>query len=229
MAEKKEKPQALTLTGLNLSPAQKQMLAEITPAEFIKERPIRGGQAARYVEAGFVVAKLNDIFGPLNWDFVILARGETDRALDKRASGEVWVEGRIEIIDHKNGFRVGKSQYGQHPIYPGVPTGDAYKAAASDALKKCASLLGIALDVYWQSMNQEEGIDDSPKKPVAGKGGGNELSAAEMYQKARAMILGAKNPALLKQYRERIESSKVYGLDPKKKLLALIDEAIKKL
>ena len=47
-------------------------------------------------------------------------------------------------------------QYGNKDRYEAVPIGDTLKAAASDALKKCASLLGIALDVYWPELDRAE-------------------------------------------------------------------------
>ena len=45
---------------------------------------------------------------------------------------------------------------------------DDYKAAASDALKKCASLLGIGLDLYGRDRPElEEGPQSKPEAPAA--------------------------------------------------------------
>ena len=59
---------------------------------------------------------------------------------------------------------------------------DDYKAAASDALKKCASLLGIGLDLYGRDRPYE--TEDPPERPgsarsAAGRPHGNRNSRPE--------------------------------------------------
>jgi len=110
-----------------------------TPPEYIKKRQGAGGKMFSYVEVGYVIRKLNEAFSPLNWDFKITDKIEKAK--------EVIVQGELTVKDHQ-GNSVVKTQFGQGDFKTNVSMGDIYKAASSDALKKCASLLGLALDVY---------------------------------------------------------------------------------
>ena len=220
---KQAKPsQALVISEVSLTQRQTSIITAPTPPEFVKERQIRGGGKAKYVEVGYIVAKLNEAFGPLNWNWEIVERGYEGRKVDSKAEGEVWVRGRLTIKDHKNGYEVNKEAFGQHPVYPGVPYGDALKAAGSDALKKAASSgLGIALDVYWKT------LDEEPKK-LDNKGVKIGMPAAEMYQRAKQMIGECQDPTTLGEWRGRINASKHYGPKPKADLIKLIDGKIEK-
>lgn len=110
-----------------------------TPAEFIKERPGRGGKTFNYVETYYVVDQLNKLFG-FRWNFEIISEEITDK--------EATVKGRL-TAHASDGQTIVKEQFGEADRQAGVPPGDTKKGAASDCLKKCASLFGIALDVYW--------------------------------------------------------------------------------
>lgn len=152
---------AITLAQIALSTNQVAALTAPTPAQYVRTKPGRGGKKVSYVEGGYVTNQLNKVFGPMNWSFKVTERGETQRKNENNAEGEVWVYGELTIHDHKRGYNVAKGQYGQHPIHLKVPYGDALKAAETDALKKCASLFGIALDVYWNL------LDTSVQEPAA--------------------------------------------------------------
>ena len=204
---------ALVISQISLTPQQKQELATMTPPQFVKERAVRGGKKAKYVEGGYVVARLNQIFGQLNWQFEIMERGETARKLDKAAEGEVWVRGRLTIIDHAKGYKVFKDASGQHPIYPGVPYGDALKSAETDALKKAAARgLGIALDVSWNQLDTEEAgtVDKQPK--VA------EMTKKDSFELAKKYIQQENDRQILVQVIEKLNVSKLYTQDQKDEL-----------
>lgn len=132
----------------HLSKAQFALLNQKTPEKLIKERPGPGGIALKYVEIGYVVNILNQVFG-CDWDFRIM-----DQQIGKR---QVWVRG--ELIVRLNGHDVVKAQFGGADIkfnrMNGEPVSiaDDLKAAASDCLKKCASLLGVAGDIYWRDLD----------------------------------------------------------------------------
>ena len=49
----------------NLSPAQVAFIAQKTPGQYIKERMGPGGTKLKYVEVGYVINLLNQVF---NWD-----------------------------------------------------------------------------------------------------------------------------------------------------------------
>lgn len=197
---------ALVIQEVTLSPHQKAEVSQVTPPMFIKEKPGRGGKKVSYVEGGYVLSRLNAIFSPAGWDFKIVERGQTERKLDKGSEGEVWVYGEITIHDHAKGYKVTKGQYGQHPIHTSVPIGDAYKAASTDALKKCASLFGIAGDVYWKITEQEgthetKGPTQPEKKTSVG---------TEDMKKIEAIIKSTQSPDVLINIDEKIQASPIY-------------------
>src|SRR5438045_1504042 len=100
-----------------------------------------------YVEDGYVTERLNLVFG-FNWDFDIVDKQILDdeviveaRLTVRTPSSQTIVKtqfGGAEIKRHSSGSKSGRP----------LSIADDYKAAASDALKKCASLLGIGLDLY---------------------------------------------------------------------------------
>lgn len=125
---------------------QVNQLASRTPSEFIKRREGRGGMMLDYVEANYIVARLNSAFR-FNWDFTIVEQIISTKARSIATRGRLTVR-------FADGQEVTKEQWGSSEIktYKGkniaVDIPDDMKASASDALKKCASLLGIAWDVY---------------------------------------------------------------------------------
>lgn len=226
MATKKKKvvePRALVLHEIALSPRQTGIVYSLTPPAFVKKKPGRGGRSVEYVEVGYVINQLNVAFSPLGWDFDIVESGESVRSTEKSAEGEVWVKGKLTIIDHVKGWKVTKTQYGQHPIHKNVPVGDAYKAASSDSLKKCASLLGIAQDVYW-------GQDDT-QGPATGKPEGkkDQMKPEEMFERAKAMLSSVRDISVLFEYLENMKESKTYNTQQKKELEQIISAKVDSL
>lgn len=131
----------------NLNRAQLAFITRKTPAKFVKTRPGPGGKPLDYVEIGYVVNILNEAFG-WDWDFLIL-----DQQIGKR---QVWVRG--ELVVRVGGKEIIKAQYGGADIKfdregDPISIADDLKAAASDCLKKCASLLGVAGDIYWRDLD----------------------------------------------------------------------------
>lgn len=214
---------ALVLREIALSPRQQIAIAAITPPMFVMEKPGRGGKPVKYVEAGYVINRLNVTFSPAGWDFEIIEQGQTTRQNEKNAEGEVWVRGRITVIDHAKGYRVSKTQYGQHPIHKNVPIGDAFKAAASDCLKKCASMFGIAHDVYW-GIAEDEGSTDVPAKTDK-KVKKTSVSPEDMA-KIKKIIASARVVEVLIQIDQKITSSKIYTADQKKEIHTLISNKV---
>jgi hypothetical protein len=131
-----------------LTQAQLSALTQKTPPQFIKRRPGPGGLPLDYVEIGYVVNLLNQVFG-WDWDFRII-----DQQIGNK---QVWVRG--ELVIRLKDRAITKAQYGGAEIkfnrVSGGPVSiaDDLKTAASDCLKKCASLLGIAGDIYWPDLD----------------------------------------------------------------------------
>lgn len=126
-----------------LSEAQVSFLLQRTPPEAIHRRKGPGGITLSYLTQQYVTRLLNEVFG-FDWDFDIL--------WEQIGKGEVIVKGRLTVRTPK-GRVITKTQFGGSQIKrarDGTPlsVADDLKAAASDALKKCASLLGVGLDLY---------------------------------------------------------------------------------
>jgi hypothetical protein len=145
-----------------LSEAQVDFLMQRTPRREIKMRAGRGGLQFAYVEHGYVTERLNLVFG-FNWDFEVVDKQILD--------DEVIVEARLTVRT-PGGQTIVKTQFGgaeikRHASGPrsGRPLSiaDDYKAAASDALKKCASLLGIGLDLYGRDRPDGETSGEEPQ------------------------------------------------------------------
>lgn len=130
---------------LILSLAQLNGIIGKTPAKAKRTRPAKGGGTWTYVSGSYMKKQLNMLFG-WNWDFEIVSEQILMEA------GEVVVKGKLTC--RSNGNTIVKMQYGNKDIMfkkgTQIPLsiGNDLKAAATDALKKCAAEIGIAQDVY---------------------------------------------------------------------------------
>ncbi len=197
--------EALPIIRYPLALAQEQIekLKQPTPTQFIEKRPGPGGKLLSYVETGFIIAQLNEVFGHV-WNFEIIRE-------DIRGT-HVWVLGRLKVL-LSDGIVITKDQYGSAEVKtqkvktcPACRTdnnymqqqcrnrdcghslvdepvtekplalGDDFKAAASDAMKKCASLLGIATDVYHPRVDQKK------KSRLSARAGEKRLAVAEVKE-----------------------------------------------
>jgi len=129
----------------SLNAAQLKIILKKTPAQYTKTRPGKGGGKWTYVTGGYVKKCLNLMFG-WDWDFEIV-----DENIMIEAK-EVVVKGKLTC--RSNGKIIVKMQYGNKDIMfrkdSDIPLsiGNDMKSAATDALKKCASEIGIAADIY---------------------------------------------------------------------------------
>lgn len=153
MAKKTQKKQnkkpknELTLMVNNsiIKPAQALWIAQQTPQQHIHKRVAKGGGQWSYVTGAYIRQVLNYVFSYM-WDFEIKNHGKEGNL--------VWVLGRLIIKDKSGNPKIVKEQFGRADIKfkRGEKTpmdfGNDLKAAATDSMKKCASLLGIAADVY---------------------------------------------------------------------------------
>ena len=152
----------LSLVGKNiLNEHQLQFILKRTPKQYVKTRPGKGGGQWEYVTVGYVKKCLNLMFG-WSWNFEIIE--------EKILFGEVIVKGKLTCVS--NGETIVKMQYGNKDIVYRRDTdkdgnriplsiGNDLKSAASDCLKKCASDIGIASDIYNKEDFKEVSIDTS--------------------------------------------------------------------
>lgn len=109
------------------------------PADLIRQREGNFGQMLDYVEAHAVIQRLNDAFEG-EWAFEI-----TNHQIE---NDEVVVLGKLSagsvVKMHFGSSRITRHRESSEP----VSLGDDLKAAATDALKKAATLLGVGLHLY---------------------------------------------------------------------------------
>ncbi len=181
-----EQTNALTTNVLN--DAQMAVVTQRTPIGEIRYREGRGGKQLPYVDHAYVTRTLNEAFG-WNWDFEILMferiEGLQDKIIEIVAHGKLTVRTeKHTIVKHQAGcaqveLKRDGSDY--------VSVGDMYKAAASDALKKCASLLGIALDLYDSDMPPAREGQKAVSQPTEGNGQSAENKSAETPRRRSPM------------------------------------------
>ena len=142
-----------------LTKKQFNWIVEETPESEIEIKEDTDGFKYKTVKGSYIKKRLNLIFG-FNWDFHVIDREYYS------ASSEVLVQGRLTIRLKKGSII--KEQFGKHYLksqktVSGNRTttapfnvGNAFKSAATDALKKCASEIGLCWDVYSQEMPESE-------------------------------------------------------------------------
>ena len=146
--------------------SEKQIIQMVTktPPQHIYKRPGKGGQTWSYVTGNYIEKVLNFSFG-WNWDFEVISHG--------KEGDQIWVHGKLTVKDDE-GHSVTKSQFGRADIKFKKDTkvmldfGNDLKSATTDALKKCASLLGIASDIYGKTeIKQETGVEPVDPTPAS--------------------------------------------------------------
>jgi hypothetical protein len=98
----------------------------------------KGGKRFQYITGGECASRLNDVLGVDGWSFAIREQGQI--------TDDVWVRGRLTL--HFPGRTVIREQVGASTLQRGMAPGDSIKSAATDALKKAATLAGVALYLY---------------------------------------------------------------------------------
>lgn len=143
-------------------------------SEQIRQRKGSFGDVLDYVEAADVVQRLNDVL-EAEWSFTILDH--------KVYEDEVVVLGQLST----NG--VSKTQFGKSKITRSkvdqalVSLGDDLKAAASDSLKKCATLLGVGLHLYLENRKHRTEAGNGSEERASGNGrvaGNGRVSARQL-------------------------------------------------
>ena len=138
----------------------REMLEQTFDAKYIKQRKGRNNTMLDYLETHIVIQRLNDSFDG-NWSFEIVSH--------EKIGEEVVVLGRMTAEG------ITKQQFGGSNIARAKSTneiiciGDDMKSAASDALKKCATLFGIGLHLYGELIPSDDVSDkeDNTDKPTS--------------------------------------------------------------
>ena len=136
----------------------RQLLEQAFGPEEIKQRDGSFGQTLAYVSGHTVIQRLNDAFESA-WSFEIVSH--------EIQQDEVIVLGKLTAESTV------KTQFGSSRITRARETGemislaDDLKSAATDSLKKCATLLGVGLHLY---------ADKSSSSATSQKGNGGDNS-----------------------------------------------------
>ncbi len=128
----------------------------------IKQRSGNFGKTLDYIEGHSVIQRLNEAFDG-SWSFEIISHDILEE--------EVMVQGKLSAEG------VVKTQFGSSSITRSKDGGalislaDDLKAAATDSLKKCATLLGVGLYLYSSQSGSAEGKNngqpyDERQKPT---------------------------------------------------------------
>jgi len=218
-----------------INEAQFAILQGRTPKSVIKTRPGKGKKTFSYVPHGYVTSVLNKAFG-FNWDWEILPQENgqmflvlpqimgPDRYNEGKECqwrpGSILVHGRltVRLVDPRDVTRllatITKTATGEKEIIRGMTWGGLVKSAESDAFKKAATRLGIAIDLYWQDadadyipaaeppankaefivrLGKELGITVQDALSKLGKSGLPDLEPAEDWVRLRELTKGKKN------------------------------------
>lgn len=145
------------------------LLREPTPESEIEIKQDAEGNSYKSVKGSYMKKRMNLIFG-FNYDFQIKSRDFFPSA------SEAIVEGRLTIRSGE--FTIVKEQFGKHILTTkGVSRGsqapsgigNAFKSAATDAFKKCASEIGLCWDIYTQEIQEPAEETVAPEEDHASK------------------------------------------------------------
>ncbi len=119
---------------------KKDILTRPFAPEQIKQRQGQHGKTLNYIETRAVIARLNE--GCDAWAFEIVKHEIVEDEVI--VVGKLVADGIIKMAF--GGASITRDREGHI-----VDLGDTHKSAASDALKKAASLLGVGLELYGAS------------------------------------------------------------------------------
>jgi hypothetical protein len=146
----------------------RELLEQPFEKTLIKQRKGYNGNILDYVEGPTVIQRLNDAFDG-QWTFEVVRHQILDNEIV--VLGKFTADGIIKM--QYGASQITKSKDDNTPIC----IGDDMKAAATDALKKTATLLGVGLRLYRNDNplvtnlpKPENKAAEEPEKPANGNG-----------------------------------------------------------
>lgn len=125
------------------------------------DKHFKDPRGLEYLTGNQVVGRLNEVLGPGGWMFMVKEHGYDAEA------DEVWVLGRLDatiggVVTLREQF--GSQKHNRRRAPQGeqgaiLDYGFDLKGAATDALKKCATLIGVGLYLS----EKEGGVDQNPE------------------------------------------------------------------
>ena len=132
----------------------REVLCRPFPPEAIKSRPGQHGKTVSYVDVAAIITRLNE--GCESWSFEVVEHQVLE--------DEVLVVAKL-TADGVVKMAFGGSLITRDREGTTVSIADDAKAAASDALKKAASLLGVALEMYGGASQNNGGGRSTERAP----------------------------------------------------------------
>jgi len=123
-------------------------------------KDVRGGVELEYITGEQCISRLNETLGVGGWSFMVREHGIHAEA------DEAWVLG--EITASVDGVAVVRQQFGSQKLRRSrsnatpLDIGFDLKGAATDCLKKCASLLGVGLYLSRKEIPATSGVQGAP-------------------------------------------------------------------
>lgn len=191
-----------------------------TNPEWIKERRNRG-QTFSYVSGDVVIRILNKAFRN-RWSFEIKETRIVNSSPQKQKDSNILIEQNpvVQVLGRMTipGWGV-REQWGAQPIVGGQDVQEhAFKSASTDAMKKCASLFGVTLDLYGQQgmselmisvedyLRDDEKTFDKVKEQILAKSREKELKAE--LEKEDTMEEEVAGPAVVPYEEEKAVAEK---------------------
>lgn len=125
-----------------------EILTRPFPKDQIKQREGNFGKMLDYVETPSVIARLNEAFEG-HWSFRVLSHQILEQEVI--VLGELSADG--EVKQQFGSKQIAKHSKTKEPL----SLGDDLKGATSDALKKCATEFGVALELYCDRASDRNG------------------------------------------------------------------------
>lgn len=152
------------------------------PFDVVHKKP-GGGQD--YITGEQVTSRLNEVLGFDGWSFTVLQHGYNDEADELWALGEMIVHGERTVVRQQFGSQKPNRYSSGQNSGRIIDLGFDLKGAATDALKKCASLIGVGLSLHekdalgaTQQARPQRAAAPKQKKPTF-----DELTAQMGFQK----------------------------------------------
>jgi len=197
------------------------------PKHLIKQRDGGFGKKLDYIEGDTVIELLDEAFGAEGWSFQIVGKyivqsvPKFNKKTNQMEEQPPYVEvhGRLIVP----GFGV-REQFGTKTLIGGASEQEgASKAAATDALKKCATLFGIGLELYGDKENTESETETSS---YSKSGYGSQSKSPSTYSSQRSEPANEGNPWAGKEgeIRKLKELKAILGIDDNNKLNPFVAE-----
>ncbi len=131
------------MTALETQPTTDEVYSKLAAPFESTFRDTRGGIELEYITGEQAVTRLNEVLGVGGWSFRVLQHGFNEEA------DEIWV--LAELNATIDGTPIVRQQFGSQKVKRSRSSGSPLdigfdlKGATTDALKKCASLIGVGL------------------------------------------------------------------------------------